>query len=99
MRRNHGSSQHKNKGTLTHLELINSTTCSKPVSFLTEILHREHKEKKMQAFITIKGIHILFFLLICGQNLQSINATKICTDSRSEELFADLVCKYTFNQK
>merc|ERR1712051_729611 len=30
---------------------------------------------------------------ICGQKPQSINATKICTESRSEELFADLVCK------
>ena len=54
------------------------------------------KKKKMQAFKIFKEIHLLFFILICGQKPQSINATKICTDSRSEELFADLVCKYTF---
>jgi len=47
----------------------------------------------MQSFKIFKGIHLLFFILICGQKPQSINATKICTESRSEELFADLVCK------
>jgi hypothetical protein len=29
-----------------------------------------------------------------NHSLESINATKICTDSRSQELFADLVCKH-----